>query len=158
MLAGLANSMTFEAFSPHIEDMDSSNNCSIVCKIEGLDATGFTYLVTGDTETERWERINKLYGSRLASDALAAAHHGSVTGVHAATLLSISPNTVLISAGVDNQFGHPDPQAVAAYQSVAAHVYSTNAVSSGTCLFTRRLHGGLETRFVRHSQPARTAA
>jgi beta-lactamase superfamily II metal-dependent hydrolase len=149
-LTGLANNFMFELFSPHMEDMDSSNNSSIVLKLTGMDPTGFKYLITGDTETERWERINAIFGANLKSDVMAAPHHGSKTGVHAGTLLSVSADTVLISAGVDNQYGHPDAVAVAAYQRTSRQVYSTNATKDGTCLFTRRNGQAFETTLVRH--------
>src|SRR5262249_21234052 len=32
-LMGLSSNFNFELFSPHVEDMDSSNNCSIVLKL-----------------------------------------------------------------------------------------------------------------------------
>jgi beta-lactamase superfamily II metal-dependent hydrolase len=134
-LHGLAASFTFELFSPHIEDMDNSNNCSIVLKMSGIGHGGFSYLVTGDTENARWERINALFGDSLAAHVLAAPHHGSKNAANAETILLVSPNTVLVSAGVDNQYGHPDPQAIAAYQRVATHVYSTHKL--GASLFTK---------------------
>jgi beta-lactamase superfamily II metal-dependent hydrolase len=40
-LSGLGRFFNFELFSPHMSDMDSSNNSSIVMKVTGLDATGF---------------------------------------------------------------------------------------------------------------------
>src|SRR5258706_192203 len=52
-LTGLASYFTFELFSPHMDDMDSSNNSSIVLKLVGLDQNGFSYPITGDTESER---------------------------------------------------------------------------------------------------------
>jgi beta-lactamase superfamily II metal-dependent hydrolase len=146
-----------ELFSPHLEDMDCSNNCSIVLKLTGLDSTGFRYLVTGDTEFDRWEGINRIFGSALASDVMAAPHHGSKSGVHPASLLNINPHTVLISAGVDNQYEHPDPVAVATYKRVAKKVYSTNKPDA-TCLFTRRLGDDFETTLVRHPEPSANAA
>lgn len=155
-LKGLATHIAFELFSPHMEDMDSSNNSSIVVKVRSLHPEGFTYLVTGDTETERWDRINYFFAESLLSDVLAASHHGSRNGVNAATLLHVSPHTVLISAGVDNSYGHPDGAAVRAYEKIAKRVYATNATSDGTCLFTRRLGDEFETRLVRHFEPART--
>jgi beta-lactamase superfamily II metal-dependent hydrolase len=151
MLPGLARYFTFELFSPHMEDMDSSNNSSLVIKVTGLDPTGFSYLITGDTETERWDRINAIFGGALRSDKMAASHHGSITGVNAATLLLISPHTVLISAGVDNQYGHPDSAAVQAYRRVAQQVFSTHA-EGGHCLFSRRGAQGFETHLVRHRE------
>ena len=151
-LTGIADNFTFELFSPHMDDMDSSNNSSIVLKLVGTDATGFSYLITGDTETDRWDNINKYFAKYLASDVMAASHHGSRNGVNAKTLLSVNPNTVLISAGVDNSYGHPDSVAVNAYQRVAKHVYATNSVDDGTCLFTRRVGQDFETVLVAHSE------
>jgi competence protein ComEC len=135
-LHGLSGNFDFELFSPHPEEMSSSNNCSIVLKVVGRGASGFSYLITGDTEVERWQTIARLFGSALKSHVLAAAHHGSVNGVHPAALLHIEPHTVLISAGVDNQYGHPDPAAVKAYKRVAKYVYSTN-MQGGVSLLTK---------------------
>ena len=135
-LTGLSGKFDFELFSPHIEDMDCSNNCSIVLKLTGLSARGFAYLITGDTENPRWERINKLFGSALKSHVLAAPHHGSKNATHPASLVSIAPHTVLISAGVDSQYGHPHPQALQVYSRVAKHVFSTN-MEGGVSLLTQ---------------------
>src|SRR5260370_1108742 len=111
-LTGLSGKFDFELFSPHIEDMDCSNNCSIVLKLTGLGARGFSYLLTGDTENPRWERINKLFGSALKSHVLAAPHHGSRNATHPASLVNIDPQTGVIIARVHSQYGHPHPQAV----------------------------------------------
>src|SRR5260221_14448478 len=91
ILAGLATFFSFELFSPHMDDMDSSNNSSIVLKLTGLDRTGFSYLITGDTETGRWDDINKYFAKYLSSSVMAASHHGSHNGVNARTLLSVNP-------------------------------------------------------------------
>jgi competence protein ComEC len=145
----LARQFVFELFSPHMEDMDCSNNSSIVLKITGCDESNFSYLVTGDTETGRWDRINAIFGGSLRSDVMAAPHHGSRNGVNSRTLVLVNPDTVLISAGVNNCYGHPDGAAVKTYERIAKHVFSTN-IEGGTCLFTRRSGEGFETRLVRH--------
>jgi len=153
-LTDLANYFSFELFSPHTEDMDSSNNSGLVLKVTGLDRKGFRYLITGDTETERWERINNLFGASLRSDVMAAPHHGSRTGVNARTLLLVSPDTILVSAGVDNSYDHPHGSAIILYEKVAKHVFSTHA--EGTCLLTRRFGEGFDTQLISHFD--RTAA
>lgn len=135
-LTDLSSNFDFELFSPHIEDMDNSNNSSIVLKLTGVGSGGFSYLITGDTENERWETISKLFGSTLKSHVLAAPHHGSKNAVHPASLLYIEPHTVLISAGVDNQYGHPDPDALKVYRRVAKYVFSTND-QGGVSLLTQ---------------------
>src|SRR6267154_596078 len=146
-LPGLSGNFGFELFSPHIEDMDCSNNCSIVLKVTGLGAGGFSYLITGDTEVERWQTIARLFGSALKSHVLAAAHHGSINGVHPAALLHIDPHTILISAGVDSQYGHPDPAAVKVYKRVAKYVYTTN-MQGGVSLLTKPGATELTTTFI----------
>jgi beta-lactamase superfamily II metal-dependent hydrolase len=135
-LSGLSDQFDFELFSPHIEDMDCSNNCSIVLKVTGRGPRGFSYLITGDTENERWETISRLFGSALKSHVLAAPHHGSKNGTHPASLLQIAPHTVLISAGVDSQYGHPHPAALNVYSRVAKYVFSTN-MEGGASLLTQ---------------------
>ncbi len=147
----LSNEFNLELFSPHVEDMDSSNNSSIVLLISGRRDGGFRYLVTGDTEVERWERIVELFGGALVTDVLAAPHHGSKTGVHPKAILHASPHTVIISAGVRNQYGHPDEEAVRVYKRVASHVHATNDDDPGVCLLTRVGRAGIETHHVGHS-------
>jgi beta-lactamase superfamily II metal-dependent hydrolase len=141
-LTGLASCFTFELFSPHMDDMDNSNNGSIVLKLIGLDQNGFSYLITGDTETDRWESINRYFGKYLAR-----------SGLNAKTLLLVNPNTVLISAGVENSYGHPYGVAVQAYQQVAKHVFCTIA-EEGKCLLTRRFNNDFQTQLVQHFAPA----
>ncbi|ESX62657.1 hypothetical protein X760_05915 [Mesorhizobium sp. LSHC422A00] len=136
ILPDLSTNFEFQLFSPHIDDMDCSNNCSIVLKLTGIGNRGFSYLITGDTENPRWEAISKYFGQSLKSHVLAAPHHGSRNATHPESLLNISPHTVLISAGVDSQYGHPHPQAVRVYSKVAKHVFSTN-VQGGVSLLTQ---------------------
>ena len=146
-LQGLSTNFDLELFSPHIEDMDCSNNCSIVLRVTGTGPEAFSYLITGDTENERWEAISRFFGGSLKSDIMAAAHHGSKNATHPASLLHIRPHTVLISAGVDNQYGHPDPQSLRVYAEVAEKVYSTN-MQSGVSLMTSRKTDTFETRLI----------
>lgn len=113
-----------EVFSPHADDMNSSNNCSLVCKIREH-RTGRSYLVTGDTENDRWASICKIFGSSIAADVLDAPHHGSKNGVSAKAMGLIKPHTVLISAGVRNQYGHPDPEAVQLFSAHAQKYWAT---------------------------------
>lgn len=146
-LAGLSANFDFELFSPHIEDMDCSNNCSIVLKLTGLGNGGFSYLITGDTESERWKSIDEFFGTALKSHVLAAAHHGSNNGVHPASLLHIEPHTVLISAGVDNQYGHPGEGAVKVYRRIAKCVFATN-MQGGVSLLTHPGTSELATTLI----------
>jgi competence protein ComEC len=131
----LSDDFSFEVFSPHKEDMDSSNNCSLVCKITEK-SSGGTYLVTGDTENNRWESITKIFGDSIKSDVLDAPHHGSKNGITNDAIKLIKPDTVLISAGVDNSYGHPDAGAITAFKSVTKKIYSTNDSKDGRSILT----------------------
>ena len=146
-LDDLSDEFELELFSPHIEDMDNSNNCSIVLKVEGIGPGGFAYLVTGDTENARWDRIVELFDEALSADVLAAPHHGSKNAAHPGMALAVAPNTVLISAGVDNQYGHPDAKAVALYSRVADHVFKTN-LRDGVSWLTRQVGSEYQTQRV----------
>lgn len=144
----LAEAFELELFSPHVDDMDNSNNCSTVLKMEGVGPGGFAYLVTGDTEVSRWDWIVELFGDELQADVLAAPHHGSKNAAHPGMALAVMPNTVLISAGIDNQYGHPDRKAVDLYLRVAKHVHQTN-VKDGITLLTRQDGSDFRTERVK---------
>lgn len=138
--------LQFELFSPHCEDMDNSNNSSIVLKMTGV--SGFSYLITGDTENERWERIGSIFKTALKSDILAAPHHGSKDACHPETLQLIDPDTILISAGVDNQYDHPDSQTIRVYERLCRQVFATN-IEGGVSLYTKQDETGFSTSLVR---------
>ncbi len=121
----LCTEFQLEAFSPHSADMNSSNNCSLVCKVKER-SSGRTYLITGDTENDRWGSIAHYFGNALASDVLAAPHHGSKNGISAEAISLIKPHTVAISAGVNNQYGHPDAEATSLFAAHAQKYFSTS--------------------------------
>lgn len=131
----ISTEFEFEIFSPHSADMDSSNNCSIVCKVREK-SSGATYLITGDTENGRWESITNIFGNKIKSDVLDAPHHGSKNGISESAIKLISPHTVLVSAGHQNQYGHPDKEAAALFSRYATNWFSTHA-NGGTSLETR---------------------
>ena len=139
----LSNDFIFEVFSPHAEDMNSSNNCSLVCKITER-STEATYLVTGDTESDRWNNIVKIFGSSIQCDVVAAPHHGSKNGITSDAIKLMNPNTVLISAGVDNSYGHPDPKAIQMFRGVTKNIYSTNS-GEGQSILTEITKNSVKT-------------
>lgn len=134
-----------EVFSLHPEDMTSSNNCSLVAKVVPKDSdSGFRYLITGDTENERWAVINRIFGDKLEADVMAAPHHGARDAANAKTVSLVAPKMVLISAGVDNPFGHPHQEAWDVYnRGWNREVHSTHF---GRSLRTYDTWFGLNTR------------
>lgn len=122
---GVSEEFSLEVFSPNHADMNSSNNCSIVCRVREQ-ATRATYLVTGDTEGDRWDVMVREFGNQLKSDVLAAPHHGSENGLTAEAARLIEPHTVLVSAGVNSQYGHPHVAAKRLFELYSTEWWSTN--------------------------------
>jgi competence protein ComEC len=70
-----------------------------------------SFLFTADIRQEgEFELIGRR--ANLSSTVLKTAHHGSKTSTTAPFLAAVDPVMAVISAGVDNPFGHPDPEVV----------------------------------------------
>ncbi|WP_243302213.1 ComEC/Rec2 family competence protein [Geothrix oryzisoli] len=121
----ISDEFKFEILSPHADDMTSSNNCSLVCKVTER-STQATYMVTGDTECDRWDSIVEYFADSLECDVLAAPHHGSKHGITEEAIALMCPVHVIVSAGVDNQFGHPSRESVRLFEEYADAWISTN--------------------------------
>lgn len=142
----LCNDFLLEVFSPHVDNVTSSNNGSLVCRIEER-STGASYLVTGDTESERWDSIIYYFGDYLKSDVLAAPHHGSRNGITEEAVRCIEPHTVIISAGVDNQYGHPDEEVLELFENFGCSIFVTNEFG-GQSLRTRVTDSEIRTTIL----------
>lgn len=68
-----------------------------------------------------------------------AAHHGSANGDSPDSIETFSPEAIVISAGLDNSYGHPSAEALALYDSVGAQVYRTDL--QGTIIVTAKADG-----------------
>ena len=53
------------------------------------------------------EEVLVASGTTLGATVLKAAHHGSATSSSQAFLNAVQPEVVVVSAGLDNKFGHP---------------------------------------------------
>ena len=58
------------------------------------------------------EEVLVASGTTLGATVLKAAHHGSATSSSQAFLNAVQPEVVVVSAGLDNKFGHPAPEVV----------------------------------------------
>ncbi|WP_238983799.1 DNA internalization-related competence protein ComEC/Rec2 [Salinicoccus halodurans] len=89
-------------------ESEDSNQHSLVMKVN----TGeFSFLFTGDTDIEMENRLMETYG-RLEADVLKLAHHGSNTSTGGAFIENTKFRYALVSAGVDNSYGHPHPEVI----------------------------------------------
>lgn len=87
----------------------------------------FRALLAGDATPATFD-----HWSRTLPDVLApvsvyrASHHGSRDGDTRRVLEALRPETVIISAGEGNAYGHPHREALARYGSVASQLYRTD--------------------------------
>lgn len=145
----------FEVFSPHADDLNSSNNGSIVVRITKRDGSYGSFLVTGDTEVGRWGKIHRIFSKSLGSTVLQAAHHGSDNGAHLESVKAIRPHTVHISAGENRQYNHPHKGAVSIYESVASNVHCTQSGTIHTTISTGWFGPKVTTKYTQFSRISR---
>jgi competence protein ComEC len=81
------------------------NNASITMMVE---LSGLRILLTGDLEPES-QRAILAAGADLRADILKVPHHGSARQ-DPAFIAAANPRLALISAGRDNDYGHPAPR------------------------------------------------
>jgi len=105
----------FEARSGEV--MANINNASPVIKVDEW------LLLTGDAEHEVEEELLNL---DLHASVLKAGHHGSRTSSSDAFLAIVEPEIMLISAGLDNDFGHPHPETLEKIADRNITVYRTD--------------------------------
>lgn len=89
-------------------DQKETNSSSIVSK---LTVGKEKFLFTGDLPSEKeMELISK--NINLSADILKVAHHGSKYSTSAEFLDKVNPAESVISAGKNNRYGHPNPEAL----------------------------------------------
>lgn len=115
------NSVKLEFFGP-IKDYYNSNNNSLVFK---MTTKHNEILFTGDIELEAELDIAEKYGSKLKSDILKVAHHGSKTSSSELFLKYVKPDKAIISVGKNNRFGFPHEKAFSNIMKYTNQIYQT---------------------------------
>ena len=88
-----------------------------------------TMLFTGDAEKMGESEIMQT-GLPIQSDIYKAGHHGANNASSREFLDQVRPQLVVISAGLDNRFGHPHPELLARLQEIGAVVLRTDTMGS----------------------------
>jgi len=118
----------FEILGPVRDDYEDLNNWSIVIKLTFGENS---FLFTGDAESfAETDIINS--GGDLSADVLKVGHHGSTTSSTLKFLRKVSPTYAVISCGIDNSYGHPDPIITKRLANMKITTYSTH--TSGTVI------------------------
>ena len=102
---------------------ESSNDTSIVLKIS---YAGTAVLLTGDAEVPLEKKLIEEYGNELDVDILKVGHHGASTASSEEFLNVVTPKYAIISAGVDNSYGHPTARTLKKLERVGASIWRTD--------------------------------
>lgn len=108
---------------------EETNEASIVLKVSYQDVDA---LLTGDADTAIESQMMAKYN--VESEILKAGHHGSSTSSSLAFLRAVKPETVILSYGEGNSYGHPNSGVLSNIKAVGAKAYSTAA--SGNIVIT----------------------
>lgn len=120
----------FKALSPS-RDHRSTNENSLVLYTE---LGGMSWLFTGDIGKETEIEMVKNYPA-LTFDVLKVGHHGSNTSTDKSFMKKTNPSYALISAGVNNRYGHPTKEVIQTLEEEAVTIYRTD------------LHGAVQYHF-----------
>jgi competence protein ComEC len=107
-----------------------SNAASIVALLRFGDTE---FLLTGDAGEGTESYLVEEYGSALQAEVLKLGHHGSRTSSSEVFLETVKPQYAVVSAGKDNDYGHPHDEVVKRVGAVGAELVST--AEGGTVLF-----------------------
>lgn len=124
------NGQDFYILAPE-RDRKSENENSLVLYTK---LGGMIWLFTGDIDKEGEREIVKNF-PQLQVDILKVAHHGSNTSTDEQFIKTIQPTYALISAGLNNRFGHPTKEVIDTFEKENIHVYRTD------------IHGAVQFKF-----------
>lgn len=108
--------------------MEEQNHESVVFRLEMY---GRSFLFTGDMDEAAEEEIVQAaqqagIGEAGPVDVLKVAHHGSKTSTGVAWLEFWKPATAVISAGVNNLYGHPNAGVLKRLEEAGAAIFRTD--------------------------------
>lgn len=116
-----AGDITVSALWPRriIRSGSAPNNASLVLDI---DVAGLRVLLTGDIEPEAQAAV---MGARGGFDIAKVPHHGS-RNQHPRFAPWAEPTVALITVGAGNEYGHPAPETLAAWQEQGSLILRTD--------------------------------
>lgn len=87
----------------------------------------FKAALTGDAEEAEFSWWRRNVAELLEPvQVYKSSHHGSTNGDTLESVTTFMPETIVISVGEDNTYGHPEPETLALYQSISADIYRTD--------------------------------
>ncbi len=108
-----------------------TNEYSIIAQLVYGDST---ILLTGDAPRDVEEYLANIDSDRLQSDILKVAHHGSKNSLSSHFFSTVHPTYSVISAGLNNRYGHPHKQILDSLEKIKTIVLQT--MDLGDIIFT----------------------
>ena len=118
---------------------EEGGNADSLCLLVEYDAQGdripeTSVLLTGDAEASQIREMLDRAGI-VRVDILKAGHHGSKAGVDEGFADRVKAKVALISAGANNRYGHPSPEALEEFDRAGMRVFRTDEQGDVTCRF-----------------------
>jgi len=107
-----------------------TNDASIVGK---LVYGNNSFLLTGDSPQAIEKYLVGKYGDFIKSDVLKVGHHGSKNSNSELFVGTVSPAYSVISVGLNNRYGHPNPEAIKVLTDFGGQILET--LNQGTIKF-----------------------
>ena len=111
------------------DGLQTEDNLNLICPALLFEMDGVRYLSTGDGEKEDEQALLDAHVD-VRADILKAGHHGSSTSNTHAFVAAVHPALVVVSCGLNNDYGHPHRGALQSFEDVGAEVLRTDL--SGT--------------------------
>ena len=127
----LAEDVVLDVLSPTANlKTGDLNDSSVILLLRFKESS---WLLTGDASVKVENYLARQFGESLDIDVLKIGHHGSKTSSSATFLEVTSPDWAVISAGVDNRYGHPHPDVLGRLEKMDIPYVST--VDKGNIYF-----------------------
>ena len=114
--------LAFAVLNPPGPSFKETNDNSIVLKLKYGDTR---FLFEGDAQQEA-ESSMLAAGLNMAADILKVGHHGSRSASSMPFLKAVSPQIAVYMAGINNSYGHPHAETLAALNQIGAQIYGTD--------------------------------
>lgn len=115
--------ITIDSKVPGLKKDTGSNDTSIVIKVIHGDTS---LLLMADAEGPLEKYLGEIYGEELDVDILKLGHHGSDSSSGEDFLELVSPVDSIVSAGIDNNYGHPSRRVLKRLDRVSSIVWRTD--------------------------------
>lgn len=106
-----------------VKEYDDLNQMSLVSKVSFGNTS---VMLTGDAETPAETDMLKKRNVDYSADILKVGHHGSKTSTSEKWLKAVHPQFVVVSCGLDNDYGHPHKSIVNRLEDFGVEYYRTD--------------------------------